>query len=85
VDKAHQTEVVRVAIPPMTAQQEQELGREIAAKVIAYFHLYSDSELTRYVNLVGAIVTAQSEHGDLEYHFAVLDSDAVLTLSAPGG
>lgn len=76
---------VQEATKPMTLEQEQAIGREVAAKAIAYFHLYSNPAVTKYVNMVGATVAAQSERQDIQYHFAVLDSDAINAFSAPGG
>ncbi|MFB3921136.1 MAG: M48 family metalloprotease [Terriglobia bacterium] len=76
---------VQKAMAPMTVEEERAVGREVAAKAIAFFHLYKDDALTRYVNLVGATVAAQSERQDIIYHFAVLDSDNINAFSAPGG
>jgi predicted Zn-dependent protease len=73
------------ASKPLTVQQEIDIGREVAAKVIAYYHLYQNPMLTRYVNMVGDTVAAQSERQDIKYHFAILDSDAMNAFSAPGG
>lgn len=78
-------EKVQKAMAPMTVEEERAVGREVAAKAVAYFHLYKDEALTRYVNLVGATVAAQAERQDLTYHFAVLDSDDINAFSAPGG
>jgi predicted Zn-dependent protease len=76
---------VQEATKPMTVEQEQGIGREVAAKAIGFFHLYSNSAVTKYVNMVGATVAAQSERQDIQYHFAVLDSDNINAISAPGG
>jgi predicted Zn-dependent protease len=79
------TQKVQEAAKPMTVQEEQGVGREVAAKVIAYFHLYANNDLTRYVNMVGETVALQSERQDIKYHFAVLNSDSINAFSAPGG
>ena len=76
---------VQEATKPMTVEQEADVGREVAAKVIAFYRLYPNDVLTRYVNMVGETVAAQSERQDIKYHFAVLDSDAINAFSAPGG
>jgi len=81
-DKAQK---VHEATRPMTVDEEREVGREVAAKVIASFKIYPNEMLTRYVNLVGSTVAAQSERHDISYHFAVLDSDEINAFSAPGG
>jgi len=83
--KAGTDKTQEIKVQPMTLQQEEDLGREMAAKIIANFHLYSNEPLTRYVNLVGATVAEQSERQDIKYHFAVLDSDGTNVFSAPGG
>jgi predicted Zn-dependent protease len=77
--------VVQKAMQPMSVEEERGVGREVAAKAVAFFHLYKDDALTRYVNLVGATVAAQAERQDITYHFAVLDSDDINAFSAPGG
>jgi predicted Zn-dependent protease len=69
----------------LTDEQEKEIGREVAAKFIDFFHVYKNDEVTRYVNLVGQTVAAQSERQDIQYHFAVLDSNDINAFSTPGG
>jgi predicted Zn-dependent protease len=78
-------QTVQKAMAPMTVQEERDVGREVAAKAVAFFHLYKGDALTRYVNLVGSTVAAQSERQDITYHFAVLDSVDINAFSAPGG
>lgn len=82
LDKA---EKVQKALAPLTVEEERGIGREVAAKLIGFFHLYKNHEVTRYVNMVGGTVAAQSERQDIQYHFAVLDSDDVNAFSTPGG
>jgi predicted Zn-dependent protease len=82
---ADKAQTVQKALQPMTVEEEREVGREVAGKVVAFFHLYKNEPLTRYVNLVGATVAAQAERQDITYHFAVLDSDDINAFSAPGG
>ncbi|MGD0921192.1 MAG: M48 family metalloprotease [Terriglobia bacterium] len=82
---ADKAQKAQKALQPMTVEEEREVGREVAAKVVAFFHLYKDEALTRYVNMVGATVAAQAERQDITYHFAVLDSDDINAFSAPGG
>jgi predicted Zn-dependent protease len=83
--KAQKAEKVAKALQPMTVEEEREVGREVAAKLVAHFKLYKDEALKRYVNLVGATVAAQAERPEISYHFAVLDSDSINAFSAPGG
>jgi predicted Zn-dependent protease len=73
------------ATKPMTLQEEQGMGRDVATKMVAAYHLYKNDAVNRYVNEVGATVAAQSERQDVQYHFAVLDSDYINAFSTPGG
>jgi len=83
--KAQKAEKVAKALQPMTVEEEREVGREVAAKLVAHFKLYPDEAVKRYVNMVGATVAAQAERQETSYHFAVLDSDSINAFSAPGG
>jgi len=76
---------IEEASKPISVEQERDIGREVAAKMIAAIHVYRNDPLTRYVNEVGATVSVQSERQDIQYHFAVLDSNDVNAFSAPGG
>lgn len=82
---AKKAKKVHDQMAPLTVEQEKDIGREVAAKTIGYFHLYSDASLNEYVNLVGETVAAQSPRQDIQYHFAILDSDEINAFSAPGG
>jgi predicted Zn-dependent protease len=66
-------------------EEEVALGREVSAKIVAGIPVLRNEPLTRYVNYVGATVAAQSERKDIQYHFAVLDSDEINAFSTPGG
>lgn len=66
-------------------QKEVGLGRLVAAKVIARYGLYKNEGVKKYVNLVGKGLAMYVGRPELEYHFAVLDSDTVNAFAAPGG
>ncbi len=80
-----QAKKVKQAMAPLTIAQEIDIGREVSAKLIGFYHIYRNDALTRYVNLVGQTVAAQSDRHDITYHFAVLDSNDINAFSAPGG
>jgi predicted Zn-dependent protease len=66
-------------------EAEISFGREVAARVLGRFPLQQDAELTRYLNLIGTALAAHSSRSDLNFRFALLDSDSVNAYSAPGG
>lgn len=82
---ADKAQKIHEAFKPMPVEEEVALGREVSAKIVAGLHIYKNDPLTRYVNEVGATVAAQSERKDIQYHFAVLDSDEINAFSTPGG
>ena len=69
---------------PWTPEQEEEIGRAGAAKMIAVLGLYNEPGLTEYVNLVGNTVARQGERS-LHYRFAVLNTPVVNAFALPGG
>lgn len=66
-------------------EAEIEFGRDIAARVLGRYGLLHDKQKNRYINLVGTALAAHSSRTELNYHFAILDSDKVNAYSAPGG
>jgi predicted Zn-dependent protease len=78
-------DVAREATREFTEQEEVDLGRVVAARVLATYPLSGDEKLQRYVTLVGNTVAAYSERPALDWHFAVLDTPIVNAFSTPGG
>ncbi|MDH5379177.1 MAG: M48 family metalloprotease, partial [Gammaproteobacteria bacterium] len=66
-------------------QTEIKFGRDVAARILGKYPLSLDSDLTRYVNLVGKSIAQQAGRPELVFRFAVLEADFVNAYSAPGG
>lgn len=64
---------------------EVAFGRQVAAYVLGRETLLDNPELTRYVNLVGKSLALHSARSDLEFRFAILQSDIINAYSTPGG
>lgn len=60
-------------------------GRELAARIIGRYSIYQDKDVTRYVNLVGKGLSQYTNRPEIEFRFAVLDTDIVNAYAAPGG
>ena len=60
-------------------------GRELAARIVGKYGLYEDKNLTRYINLVGKSVSQYANRPEIEFRFAVLNTDMVNAFAAPGG
>ena len=71
---------------PIGEEEEQSLGQSIALQVVARSGgLYEQTDLVRYVNLVGRAVAATSDRPNLNYRFAVLNDQTINAFAAPGG
>ncbi len=65
--------------------EEVRFGREVAARIIGRYGLYDNSTLTKYINLVGTVLAMSSNRPEIEFHFAVLNTDEINAYAAPGG
>src|SRR3989304_1051186 len=68
-----------------TSEEEQQLGRVVAARVLGTYPLWEDSTRTRYLNLVGQVIARQVGKPGTVWRFALLDTDTVNAFSCPGG
>lgn len=68
-------------------QQEYYIGRAVAARILSVYKPYLNDKLAQYVNLVGQTLAIHSPRPETYggYHFLVLDSDGLNSLSGPGG
>ena len=78
-------EVARAATRDYTETEEADIGRVVAARILKTYPLSDNDMLQQYVTLVGKTVAAYSARPTLDWHFAVVDSDVVNAISAPGG
>src|SRR5438094_7108126 len=71
---------------PIGYEEESSIGQAIALQVVARYGGVSDqSDLTKYVNLVGRAVASTCDRPDIPYHFAVLNHDSINAFAAPAG
>lgn len=69
----------------MSEEDEIDLGRNMAAKLMGAAPLLPDEKVQRYVNQVGTWIAAHSERKNLKWHFGVLDTPSVNAFAVPGG
>lgn len=71
----------------LTPEQEYYLGRAVAAQVLETFPPQSSPNITRYINQIGQVLVAVSDLPETfgGYHFAIIESDQINAVSAPGG
>jgi predicted Zn-dependent protease len=69
----------------MTAGKEITIGEEMHEKMIADGAEYKDPELSEYVRRVGQRLVDNSDSGDLEFTFTIIDSPDINAFATPGG
>lgn len=75
----------RDAFGEVDNEQEQLIGEEAVAVLLGAVPLVDNDPLQRYVNQVGHWVALHTERSDLNWKFAVVDSDDINAFAAPGG
>jgi len=67
-------------------QEEKVIGESVALEIVGqYGGLVRDADILTRVNLVGRSLARYSARPDLEWRFAVLNSDTINAFSAPDG
>lgn len=69
----------------MTDAEEQELGKQVSARIRARYGVAQDAGVHRYIGLVGLALAQGSTRPALPWTFIVLDTDGVNAFAAPGG
>ncbi len=65
--------------------EEVRFGREVAARIIGRYGLYENPAVTKYVNLVGTVVAMNASRPEIDFRFAILNTDEINAFAAPGG
>ena len=77
---------VTKAVVGIGPEEEKNIGQSVAVEIIGkYGGLVRDEAIMRRVNLVGRSLAFYSDRPELEWRFAVLNSDTVNAFSAPAG
>ena len=69
----------------MSESNEIRLGQQYHQQMLKEMPVYDDPGLAAYVDAVGQLIARNSHRPALDYHFTVLDSDAVNAFALPGG
>jgi predicted Zn-dependent protease len=65
--------------------EEIRFGREVGARLLGKYGLYHDPSLMKYVNLVGRSLARNTDRPEIEFRFAVIDTNEINAFAAPGG
>jgi len=64
---------------------EMQFGKKVAARILGQETLHENTQLTRYINLIGKTLVLHSKRNELEFHFAVLNNPQANAYATPGG
>ena len=64
---------------------EVTIGQNMDTEVRAQNKMFADSAWNAYVTRIGNRIVEQCDRRDIDYHFAVIESDQVNAFAAPGG
>ena len=77
--------LVAAATTKIERDDEVNIGRGVAARLLAQYGAWHEPTLRQYVNLVGQALTQSVGRDDITYHFAILNHEMVNAFSTPGG
>ena len=69
----------------ISTQQEVALGAEYAAQVDSELPIIHDAALQRYIDVLGDSIAHVTSRADLDWHFAIVNTDVVNAFALPGG
>lgn len=65
--------------------QEAQMGAQADPEITAFFGLYEDPELQRFIDEKGNEMARISHRSEIEYNFKIVDSPVVNAFAVPGG
>jgi predicted Zn-dependent protease len=69
----------------VSQDQETQIGHDQAAQVSAQLPMLDDGVVTGYVDSLGKAIASKTSRADLQWHFAVVNTDVVNAFALPGG
>lgn len=66
-------------------EQEVEIGQQVDTEVRGKEEIYGDAEWQKYLTEVGQRIVKVCDRQEIEYHFAVIESDQINAFATPGG
>ncbi|HEX5972436.1 MAG TPA: M48 family metalloprotease, partial [Gemmatimonadaceae bacterium] len=69
----------------ISQQQEVQMGAQEAQQVNAQLPMLQDATINAYVNSLGNQLARTTSRADLDWHFAVVNTDVINAFALPGG
>lgn len=78
-------ELLAAGATKIQREDEVNIGRGAAARILGQYGAWHEPTLRQYVNLVGQTLVQSVGRDDITYHFTILNDDSVNAFSTPGG
>ena len=69
----------------VSTQQEVQMGQQEAQQISTQLPMLQDAQINSYVNDLGNRIAKRTSRADLDWHFAVVNTDVVNAFALPGG
>lgn len=69
----------------VSTQQEVQMGQQEAQQISTQLPMLQDAQVNTYVNDLGNRIAKRTSRSDLDWHFAVVNTDVVNAFALPGG
>ena len=73
------------ACSSVSQEQEVQMGQQTAQQVNAQLPMLRDATVDAYINSLGRAIAHTTSRADLDWHFAVVNSDVINAFALPGG
>ena len=73
------------ACSSVSQEQEVQMGQQTAQQVNAQLPMLRDATVDAYINSLGRTIAKTTSRADLDWHFAVVNSDVINAFALPGG
>jgi len=74
-----------ICFAEFTIDDEKKLGKEFYDKLEKNNFLLENKRLNNYINQIGNLILAQSKKSPFEFHFSIVNSNAINAFATPGG
>jgi len=74
-----------ICFAEFTIDDEKKLGKEFYEKLEKNNFLLENKRLNNYINQIGNLILAQSKKSPFEFHFSIVNSNAINAFATPGG
>jgi predicted Zn-dependent protease len=74
-----------ICFAEFTISDEKKLGKEFYDKLEKTHFLLKNKQLNEYINQIGNLILAQGKKAPFEFHFSIINSNAINAFATPGG